>query len=663
MVAVARDLIPTFRHTCRTTRSTTRSTNLPQGREHRRSRASMPILRALAVALSILVLTPSAWATECPNCSLDFPRSWKAQEQPWGTRVWIEDQSVDVKVQPDEALEPLGPGDVDDELVWLIAELEAVGQTITSNNGRIVRTASREPAVVLDYTWADAENAKGKGVRLVRRCGVRLIFEQRGAEIKLGALLNVSDRVRYTRSECVFLNADVIPLEVLEGVDSVELPDVVAVLPRIEPGVESSSEPLVDPPEQANSDAADTVEGRGSASALTTLLLAVGVLLLAVLVLLIVRGGREDPLEGLPPLDGPPRSKAPPPRADPPEPEASGPRSAVEHAHSPVSTPRSVVPASGSVDELPPVDLDDEHPTADDFGDENTDAILPTGTYGLRGAGGGERADPASSQDGDAGPPSDPELELRAMPASVEPRSRPTLSQPPVSYAPRSVPPDEAPISVPSHAVVSYPSVRPVSNRGVEVGDAPSYEHDDLVRVSPVESVVASLGITTWLDFTAPGISGISYLPASVAGLLEVQNGGRFGYGWLLLLGLRRKNMDLMTINGEPRVKARFGEGWLVGVFAFGSVLWVNPDQSWEIRTLEGDRHALGDSAEAALRRLAEDPSLRGLGANHELVERCRTAVGELLPGWVYRYHGEAVEPSGQAFEPVEIVPFIELLG
>jgi len=630
----------------------------------------MPILRALAVALSILVLAPSAWATECPNCALDFPRAWKAQEQPWGTRVWIEDQSIDVKVQPDEALEPLGPGDVDDELVWLTAELDAVGHTITSKNGRIVRTASREPAVVLDYAWTDAENGQGKGVRLVRRCGVRLILEQRGAEIKLSALLNVSDRVRYTRSECVSLNADVIPLEVLEGVDMLELPDVTDVMPRIDPSVESATEPPVESPAHAAPDATEAVEGQGSASALTTLLLAVGVLLLAVLVMLIVRGGREDPLEGLPPLDSPPRSKAPLPRTDLPEPEAPAPRISAGLSHSSVSASRPAVPASGSVDELPPVDLDDEHPTADEFGDENTDAILPTGTYGLRGAGGGVQAEQVSTQDGDdidardGGPPPDsnPELELRAMPASVEPRSQLPLSQPPVSYTPRS-PPDEAPVSVPSHAVVSYPSVRPVSSRGVEMGDAPSYEHDDLVRVSPVESVIASLGITTWLDFTAPGISGISYLPASVAGLLEVQNGGRFGYGWLLLLGLRRKNMDLMTINGESRVKARFGEGWLVGVFAFGSVLWVNPDQSWEIRTLEGERHALGDSAETALRRLAEDPSLRDLGANHELVERCRTAVGELLPGWVYHYHGEAVEPSGQAFEPVEIVPFIELLG
>ncbi len=126
--------------------------------------------------------------------------------------------------------------------------------------------------------------------------------------------------------------------------------------------------------------------------------------------------------------------------------------------------------------------------------------------------------------------------------------------------------------------------------------------------------------------------------------------------------------MDLMTINGESRVKARFGEGWVVGVFAFGNVLWVNPDQSWEIRTLDGERHPLGDSAEQALRRLAEQPELRELGASHELVERCRGAVGELLPGWVYRYHGElSVVPeevrSESGYEPVEIVPFLELLG
>ncbi len=637
----------------------------------------MPILSTLAAALLHAVVASPAQAAECPNCALDFPSSWQAEEHPWGTRVTIDGQDVDVEVQPDETVQPLGAGDVDDELVWLTAELEAEGRSITSKNGRIVRTASREPAVVLDYAWSDEQGGSGKGVRLVRRCGVRLILEQQSAEIRLDALLSVSERVRYTRSECVSLNADVIPLEVLEGIDKVTLPDVSDVVPQVTTPVEPADEPepadAEAPPPQ---DAEPAQSARDGSSTLTTLLLAVGLLLLAGLVVLMVRGGRDEPLEGLPPARPRDDDEAASSDLASSIPSAQHRREAAmarlsgEHRRdrgAPVASAahrrddrvgerHPEPPPPRSVDESPPVGLDREHPSSDEFGDEDTDAILPSGTYGLRGAGGGDRSEQVRVAEGETvdarAPAEDDRLELHAVPAMTPPPSRD-----------RGPLPDDAPISVPSHAVVSYPSVSRPSHRGIEVGDAPSYDEDDLVRVSPVESVIASLGITTWLDFTAPGIAGITYLPSSIAALLEVQNGGRFGYGWLLLLGLRRKNMDLMTLNGEARVKARFGEGWIVGVFAFGNVLWVNPDQSWEIVCLDGERHALGDTPEGALRRLAEDPGLRDLGASKELVDRCRNAVGELLPGWVYRYHGEVEDAGDAGFEPVEIVPFLELLA
>lgn len=620
----------------------------------------MSSLRALALALFASLSASPAHAAECPNCVLDFPSSWKAEEQPWGTRVWVEGQQVDVKVQPDEALAPLGPDDVDDELVWLAAELEAEGRTITHKNGRIVRTASREPSVVLDFEWADEQGGQGKGVRQVRRCGVRLILEQRAAEIRLDALLTVSDRVHYTRSECVSLNADVIPIEVLEGIDRVQLPTAADVVPAPQPAVEPAlgADDVEPPPAEGNPLAPQEQPSSSSGSALTTLLLALGLLLLAGLVVLVLRGGRSDPLDGLPPLDAPaPRGRpTQPSRTDFAPPSVNGILSSSGDPAPPGRGFSGMAEPSGPPQGEPGQDTDPEHPSADDFGDENTDAILPAGTYGLRGAGGGERAEQVTAGESDepdgsdAGGQEGPVLALHAVPASTPP-ARPAAAS------------DEGPISVPSHAVVSYPSVGRTTARAVEVGDAPSYEHDDLVRVSPLESVIASLGITTWLDFTAPGITGVSYLPAPIAGLLEIQNGGRFGYGWLLLLGLRRKNMDLMTLNGEARVKVRFGDGWLVGIFAFGNVLWVNPDQSWEIRTLDGQRHPLGETSELALRRLAEEPSLRDIGASRELVERCRSAVGELLPGWVYRYHGELTSVADQSFEPVEIVPFLELLG
>ncbi len=656
----------------------------------------MTFLRALVVTLSALLVATPIQAGECPNCALEFPSVWNAEEHPWGVRVSVEGQQIDIKVQPDDELHPLGPGDVADELVWLEAELGAEGRTLTQKNGRIVRTVSREPAVVMDYSWSDEQGATGHGVRMVRRCGVRLILEQRGSQQGLNALLTVSDRARYTRAECTTLNADVIPLEVLESADRVRVPEVPEVAPPPDPSVapepDHTQGPPAEPTQGATEDAVTPVEGGGSW--LSTLLLVLGMVLLAALVVVMIRSGRSDPLEGLPPLEDPERHARDLARITGEHARRTGEharrtgehargtgehaRGTGEHArgtgeHSrgigeygqagdegaaPRSTPPAAFDLGAGTDEIE----DHERPSSGEFGDEDTDAILPAGTYGLRGAGGGDRSEqvsvvPSDHIDGHEPPSTAPEMTLHSLPADAEYHSEPVISVPAVG-----------PVSVPSHAVVSYPSVASSSPRGVDVSEAPSYDDDDVVRVSPLESVLASLGITTWLDFTAPGVAGVSFLPSTVASLLEIQNGGRFGYGWLLLLGLRRKNMDLMTLNGESRVKQRFGEGWLVGVFAFGNVLWVDGAQRWSIRTLEGEHHELGDGPEQALRRLAEDPSLRDLGAPRELVERCRSAVGELLPGWVYRYRGEtSVLPDDvrrdQAYEPVEIVPFLELLG
>jgi hypothetical protein len=646
----------------------------------------MTFPRVLVATLAAFLVAAPLQAMECPNCALEFPSVWQAQEHAWGTRVTIEGQSIDLKVQPDEALHPLGPGDVADELVWLEAELDAEAMQLTHKNGRIVRTVSREPAVVLDYAWVDGQGGSGSGVRMVRRCGVRLIFEQQGSEQGLNTLLTVSDRVRYTRSECTTLNADVIPLEVLESVDRVQVAPVVT--PRPGPAIEPPppADPVpADHPDPASAQA-PAVAGDQGGSGLSTLLLVLGLVLLAALVVVMLRSGRSQTIEGLPPLDDPERASRELARLTGEHARRTG-----EHARRTGEHPRHTGEpdlgagayaqgtseyARNSADSVPahasPPDLssvtgtdevhDHEHPSSGEFGDEDTDAILPAGTYGLRGAGGGDRSEqvtvpPPDDVDGRAPDSTPPEMTLHSVPADQEHRSEPVVSVP-----------DAGTVSVPSHAVVSYPSVRPTPTPGIDVSETPSYEDDDVVRVSPVESVLASLGITTWLDFTAPGVSGVSFLPSTVASLVEVQNGGRFGYGWLLLLGLRRKNMDLMTLNGEARVKQRFGEGWLVGMFAFGNVLWVDPDQRWSIRTLEGEQHDLGTGVEQALRRLAEDPALRDVGAPRELVERCRSAVGELLPGWVYRYRGEtSVLPEDvrrdQVYEPVEIVPFLELLG
>jgi hypothetical protein len=578
---------------------------------------------------------------ECPNCEIQFPRAWQQTEAPGGVDVVAEGARVAVKIQRDESTEPLSPGDVADELVWLRAELAQEGMTVSQENGRILRTVSAEPAVLLDYRWADASGAAGGGYRLVRRCGVRLIFDLRGDKTTLDSINRVSDRVSYTLPACVKHNADVIPLEVLEGPDKIvvgsNLPEAPAAGDR--PPAMPPTEPTPPATEAttAVAPAPTGVPSEAPASSRSHLWLFVGgaALGLFVLLALMLRSGSRVPVEAVPPIRSG-RTREPGAATS----ATAGERAVTAAAEDQVSSP-------GQTAEPPPGGPDDGDD--DELGEENTDAILPTGTYGLRGAGGGERAEHITL-------PAEEELDVR------EPSYPGTLPEKP----------PEAPASVPSHAVVSYADSlvrRPPAGAGTprqeETGE--SFEEDSFA-ISPVEGALATLGITTWLDFTAPGVQGVGFLPSSITGLLRVQNGGRLGYGWLLLLGLRRKNMDIMTINGDPRIKSRFGEGWLVGVFAFGNVLWVGPDQVWEIRTLEGARVRLGTSPEEALRGLAQDPALRDKGAPTDLCEHCRATVGELLPGWVYV---QVPEPSvlpddarqdGRAFEPVQIIPFLELL-
>jgi len=585
-----------------------------------------------------LTLPSEAGALECPNCALEFPSSWQVEELAGGLRVELEGQEILVHVQQDEILAPLGSEDVEDEEVWLRDELQQAGLELESSDGTVLRTAAREPAAKILFSWRDQDGATGTGLRLVRRCGVRVIFEQRADEIRLDVLLQVSDRVRYTHDPCTKYNADVIPVEVLES-------DIGTRVQEIEIKT-SPAEPLVVDPD-VELQATQPVAGCGSGLGLVLIGSVVGLL---VMLGLMLRSGGSNPLNEVAALRSPRRPVEPSEPAMSELTAESAPSLAAATDEGPATEQPELDLGPGSLGRTSGAAVDEqeeEDPFAAHLGDpdedlgmdfdDKTDGFPLYGTYGIRGTGGGGRE----------------RVSEGGLKVGVEQREEPPGS-------------DQGRLLDEAGSQKEAAQQKELEKEGdLSVGT----EEFAVPRPSGVPeepytlaAALASLGKTMWQDFTAPGFPGVAFLPAVVAQLLQEQNGGRYGYGWLLLLGLRRKNMDLMTLNGDARIKARFGSGWLVGVFAFGDVLWVGDDQKWYVQRLDGRRSFLGADAMEAIRNLADSAELRDAAAEVALVERCREAVGELLPGWVYRVRDKAQGHGRLAAELVEVVAFLDLL-
>ncbi len=534
----------------------------------------MPFLGS-AVLLALLTST-RVLAMDCPNCELEFPSAWSTEEAQGNLLVDVEGTRISLMAQEDETLSPMSGEEVELELAALRAELTVAGLQVEQLDGTLLRTPA-EPMVKLAYHWTDAQGGAGEGLRLVRRCGVRLVFDQRADEADVPAVVKLAERVRYTAQACRQHNAYVLPLPELELEQELEKADVEA---PADPAVQDDA-PLAPPVEPVE----DVKEEASSWGLPLWVVVGLGALALMGLLLLLRRGGESQPLR-------PPRRAAPAPRPAP-SPDSAPPtplRQAEEPPPQPAEEPLA------EPDEPPDADLEDL---------EYQEPDAPVGTYGMSSAGGGAKERPA------------PQL---------TPISRPLFDE------------------QMSKGTVKFDATLP--------GEEPD-QFDPCAALRRLAEVLPA-------DMEAPGVDHPAFVPQPVASLLAAQNGGRYGLGWLLLLGFGRRDMDLRTYNLDQHVKQRFGEGWMVGVFAFGSVLWAGDGgRSWEIRGLDGTRVALGSTCAEALGRLADVPELRQRGADIAAVARCRAAVGELQPGFVYRLR--QAKPSDPP--RVELVRFTELVA
>lgn len=184
----------------------------------------------------------------------------------------------------------------------------------------------------------------------------------------------------------------------------------------------------------------------------------------------------------------------------------------------------------------------------------------------------------------------------------------------------------------------------------------------------PLAALLVRLGRETWVDYVSPGLSGLAadpaayglepsargtLPPASLLHLLELQNGARYGRGWLLLLGVGRPRMDLAQVNRSPAVRSRYGQkGWFFGLTAFGALLSFQEGGSGGsggsvvLCLRDGARRELAADLESFLSRLGRDPDLRERIGPEEQVKRCRAMAGELPPGSFYEVTTEGAGTS-----------------
>ena len=174
-----------------------------------------------------------------------------------------------------------------------------------------------------------------------------------------------------------------------------------------------------------------------------------------------------------------------------------------------------------------------------------------------------------------------------------------------------------------------------------------------------LENALMKLGAEVWLDCVSPGILSPASLQAPLIDLLRIQNGARYGHGWLVLLGVDQAATDIRVVNQDPGLKERMGEGTCFGITCFGDALFLTPDNKVEIRFLSGGRREVGRSLVEALEELGRDPEARKRLADTQRFERFRSFLGDLPPGNVF------VEMGGDDLAATNVatsVPFLEAL-
>lgn len=223
-----------------------------------------------------------------------------------------------------------------------------------------------------------------------------------------------------------------------------------------------------------------------------------------------------------------------------------------------------------------------------------------------------------------------------------------TARQKSQSWLPESPPPHQ-----------SSENLSPLRAEPLSQTDGLSYRMKGSGEV-PFEIVPDSLmviGRELCQDYSSPGIRRIQNVPHPIGRLLQEQNGGRFGQGWLTLLGLDRRGIDAVRINADPLVRELYGEGWLMGFTALGAGLMLTHEDKVDVRFPDGRAFELGRHLPAALHALTH-ASKRETLCEMALMKRCSKVSGELAPGEIFFL--PHMDPS--KVESCERLPFSDAL-
>lgn len=527
--------------------------------------------------LPLLLFLGSAAAQD--GYRFDFPPAWQVEGTAPRVLVFDGAHTATVAVEGGGPEEPFSVREEEarQEAERLKADLKDEGLQVTDLGiPRIVRGATGEPMVVLEYGWANRkEDGQGRGLRLVRRCGTRVVVEERGERTDLAWVTQVAGTVTYLAPACAAFNLNVeapTPVSDRRPATSAVSPTE-ATLPD-GPGAEIPAAAVVGVPR-------------------TWFFLGLGSLVVALLGVGWYAGsrsrnaewrGKHDPVRRLPPPGTPSRTTVAG-QTLPPGELGAGYRSAGARA-SALTTPvpgRRVLGSDGEVMKERSISL----VAAAEPAHEPTPPPGPRDT-GWEAAGSGGRV--PGGQGAAPMPPAIPGRYGMKL-TNSEPRRR-------------------------------------------------------------LENALMRLSGEMWLDLAGAGLEHPPAIPEPLADLVRLQNGGRYGKGWLTLLGLERPDLDLTRFNGEPTVKLRFGDGLLFGFTAFGDVLCLTAEGGVELRTLGGARRLLGSQLVDVIEALGRDRLARNEVADLERMARCKAVAGELPVGFVYL---ETVETAS-----IRVVSFLD---